>query len=33
MSDKRSTQPKRSAHLSGVSSTGIEIDSPLDEKK
>lgn len=26
-------KPKRSAHLSGVSSTGIEIDSPLDEKK
>jgi len=26
-------KPKRSAHLSGVSSCGIEIDSPLDEKK
>jgi hypothetical protein len=24
-------QPKRSAHLSGVSSTGIEIDGVLDE--
>jgi len=26
-------KPKRSAHLSGVSSTGIEIDSPLVEAK
>ena len=33
VSDDACTQPKRSAHLSGVSSTGIEIDSPLVEAK